>query len=67
MYVCLCKGITDTQIREAASQGATSLSHVRRQLGLATCCGKCAATTKEILNEHRNSEMANSGLYYSVA
>jgi bacterioferritin-associated ferredoxin len=67
MYVCLCKGITDTQIREAASQGASSLSQVRRQLGIATCCGKCAATAKEILNEHRTNEMADNSLYYSVA
>ena len=67
MYVCICKGITDSQIREAASQGASSLSQVRRQLGVASCCGKCAATTREILDEHRTNQTTDNNLFYSAA
>lgn len=67
MYVCICKGITDSQIREAASQGASSLSQVRRQLGVASCCGKCATTAREILDEHRHNQIADNNLFYSAA
>jgi len=67
MYVCLCKGITDSQIREAASQGASSLGQVRRQLGVASCCGKCAATAREILDELRNNQSVDNNLFYSAA
>lgn len=67
MYVCLCKGITDSQIREAASQGASSLSQVRRQLGVASCCGKCASTAREILNEQRLNQTTENNLFYSPA
>ena len=36
MYVCLCKGITDTQIRAAIQDGASSLRDLRNNLGV--CC-----------------------------
>ena len=32
MYVCLCKGITDTQIRAAVADGASSLREVHNTL-----------------------------------
>ncbi|MFT6276087.1 MAG: bacterioferritin-associated ferredoxin, partial [Halioglobus sp.] len=41
MYVCICKGITDTQIRAAVEDGASSLREVRNTLGVASQCGKC--------------------------
>ena len=33
MYVCLCKAVTDRQIRETISEGATTFAEIRRQLG----------------------------------
>ncbi len=51
MYVCLCKGITDSQIRAAMAGGAHSLRDVRDSLGVASQCGKCVALTREILRE----------------
>jgi len=40
MYVCICKGITDTQIRAAVQDGASSLSDLRNTLGGGRQCGK---------------------------
>ena len=51
MYVCLCKGITDTQIRAAVEDGANSLREVRNTLGVASQCGKCGILTREIVRE----------------
>lgn len=51
MYVCLCKGITDAQIRDAVYDGANSLRDVRNQLGVAMQCGKCACLAKDVIKE----------------
>lgn len=52
MYVCLCKGITDKQIREAVDGGAQSFREVRRQLDLASQCGKCGSLARHVYDEH---------------
>jgi bacterioferritin-associated ferredoxin len=52
MYVCLCKGITCGAIRSAVTeQGAANLRDLSRNLGVATQCGKCAHTARQVLNE----------------
>lgn len=52
MYVCLCQGVTDRQIRGAADDGARNVRDLRRQLGVASGCGKCAPCARAVLNEH---------------
>lgn len=51
MYVCLCTGVTDRDIREAAENGVTSVRQLGRELGVGRQCGRCAATAREILRE----------------
>ena len=51
MYVCICKSITDKQIRRAAAGGADNLYELRECLGVASGCGRCAETAQEILDE----------------
>ena len=51
MYVCLCKAVTERQIREAVTQGAHSLKDLKLVLGVATECGKCAAEAKHCLKQ----------------
>ena len=53
MYVCICKGVTDRDIREAASRGARTVKDLRRELGVAADCGKCASCANEVLCEAR--------------
>ena len=55
MYVCLCKGVTDTQIRAAAADGADSLRAVRERLGVSSQCGKCVRHAVEVLREVNGS------------
>lgn len=68
MYVCLCKGITDTQIRAAVQDGANSLRDVRNTLGVASQCGKCGILTRDIVRESL-SDLAESNeqLFYAVS
>ena len=66
MYVCLCKGITDTQIRAAVEDGATSLRDVRKSLGVASQCGKCGILTREILQESLLDTGEEQQLFYAI-
>ncbi|MEY1662296.1 bacterioferritin-associated ferredoxin [Isoalcanivorax beigongshangi] len=59
MYVCLCKGITDGQIREAVQQGCDSLRDLRRELGVASQCGKCARQARSVMREARTASAAS--------
>ncbi len=49
MYVCLCKAVTDSQIREAVENGAGSMRDLALALGVATQCGKCGCDARELL------------------
>jgi bacterioferritin-associated ferredoxin len=50
MYVCLCKAVTDRQIKESIAGGVcSSYADVRRELGVATQCGKCGQMAKTII------------------
>ena len=51
MYVCLCRGITDQDIKDAMADGAQSYREIRDQLDLGTCCGRCAPEAKAIISE----------------
>ena len=51
MYVCLCKGVTDGQIREAVANGAGNLTQVSHCLGVAKQCGKCACQAKSVIRD----------------
>ena len=53
MYVCLCHGITERQVREAAVEGCASVADLGARTGLGTCCGSCTPIASEILEEVR--------------
>jgi bacterioferritin-associated ferredoxin len=67
MYVCLCKGITDTQIRAAVEDGASSIRDVRNRLGVASQCGKCGILAQEIVREALMDSGDNEQLFYAVS
>ena len=51
MYVCLCKGITDSQIRNAVAGGMTNYRELRKSLGLSSQCGRCAVEARQIFRD----------------
>jgi len=53
MYVCICKSVTDKQIRRAAAAGVDNLYELRESLGVASGCGTCADMAESILQERR--------------
>jgi bacterioferritin-associated ferredoxin len=62
MYVCICNSVTDRDIREAASRGARTLKDLRRELGVASDCGKCASCATDVLCEARRETALASSL-----
>lgn len=53
MYVCLCTGVTDREIREAAANGVSSMRQLGKELGVGRQCGRCASMARDILRESR--------------
>lgn len=51
MIVCVCNNISDRRIRQAVDAGIASMSELRNQLGVATCCGKCHSCARQVLRE----------------
>ncbi len=66
MYVCVCKGITDSQIREAVDAGAESVRAVRDQLGASSQCGRCVSQVREIVKATLE-DTSPCTLFYQVA
>ncbi|MBN9124149.1 MAG: (2Fe-2S)-binding protein [Nitrosospira sp.] len=51
MYICVCKGVTDTAIREAVHRGADRMRDLKGGLGVSGQCGICACHAKEVLEQ----------------
>jgi bacterioferritin-associated ferredoxin len=51
MFVCLCNGITESQIRAAASTGISTLEELTEHLGVANQCGQCGSIAQAVLDE----------------
>jgi bacterioferritin-associated ferredoxin len=53
MYVCICQGITESQIREAIQGGIDNLDDLTIELGIGAQCGTCVFATQCLLEEVR--------------
>ncbi|MDQ8030882.1 bacterioferritin [Bordetella genomosp. 1] len=59
MYVCICNAVTERQIRACVDSGAATLGDLQFELGVASCCGCCAATATEYLPGGRASSVCD--------
>lgn len=53
MIVCVCRRVSDHQIRQAVADGAVSLECLQFDLGVATQCGRCADCASKVLCDAR--------------
>nr|WP_228733944.1 (2Fe-2S)-binding protein [Xanthomonas euvesicatoria] len=51
VYVCICNGVTDHQIREAAENGCASLAELTMRTGCGSNCGSCLEMAGDLLNQ----------------
>lgn len=53
MYVCVCNGVTERDIRQAAHAGCSGIAELTMRTGCGACCGNCVPMACEILEEVR--------------
>ena len=49
MYVCICNGVTDKDIRQAAEAGCKSMAELTMRTGCGATCGTCLDMATELL------------------
>jgi bacterioferritin-associated ferredoxin len=64
MWVCLCKAVTEKQVRLAVRNGARSLPEIALRCRAGTGCGGCAPELCRILDDElaRQAYMARAGV-----
>jgi bacterioferritin-associated ferredoxin len=51
MIVCVCRRVSEHDIRRAAHNGCGCLEELQWELGVATGCGRCAECAQSVLQE----------------
>lgn len=51
MYVCLCNGVTERQIRDVAEAGCRTLAELTMRTGCGATCGSCLPMAQALLDE----------------
>ena len=54
MYVCLCNGYRDAELREWAGKGFDCAVAIYHALGSGPCCGRCLECAQQIVDETRD-------------
>lgn len=61
MYVCLCHGITDREIRkQCAAAPRCSVAEIYSARGVAPKCGKCVAMVRDLVTDARQQSPAEA-------
>lgn len=55
MYVCICIGVTDHQIHEAALAGCETVAELTMRTGCGSNCGSCLGMAADLLEQARNT------------
>ncbi|MFB9885293.1 (2Fe-2S)-binding protein [Balneatrix alpica] len=58
MLVCVCKRVSDRDVKSLHEQGVTSIEALSTHTGLGSCCGRCKPCAEDLLNELNNPTLA---------
>ncbi|MGH8113546.1 MAG: (2Fe-2S)-binding protein [Rhodanobacteraceae bacterium] len=56
MYVCVCKAVSDQDIRCAVASGTRCFEDLQARTGCTTCCGGCEQEARDLLDANLESE-----------
>lgn len=59
MYVCICNGVTDSQIRQAAANGCREVSELTMRTGCGATCGSCLDMATGLLDDYHAARRAS--------
>jgi len=51
VYVCLCNGVTEREIRQVAEAGCHTISELTMRTGCGASCGSCVEMATQLLDE----------------
>lgn len=51
MYVCICNGYRESEVRELAREGYRCVYEAYTALGNGPCCGRCIDCARQLLAE----------------
>ena len=52
MYICVCRAVTDSQIKTAINNGMNTHKALNQCLGVGSGCGKCNRHVRELVNKN---------------
>ena len=55
MFVCVCHGVTDRDIRQAADAGCGSVTELTMRTGCGSSCGSCLTMAADMLDTARGT------------
>ncbi len=55
MYVCLCNGVTERDIRQAAEGGCCGMTELTMRTGCGSTCGSCLPLACALLAQARDA------------
>jgi len=51
VYVCLCNGVTEREVRQVAEAGCRTVSELTMRTGCGANCGSCLEYAAQVLDE----------------
>ena len=60
MLVCHCKGVTESEVRDAIASGACSHREIARHCGAGSMCGGCRPVLDELLETNATAPASAS-------
>jgi bacterioferritin-associated ferredoxin len=60
MFICLCNGFTDGNVRKVTRGTGCSVAEVYRALGCKPQCGKCVPFVRDLIRETVGGEKPSS-------
>ena len=58
MYVCVCRAVTDKDIRKAMDEGATTVRELKEKLKVTESCGSCLESVRDLVKQHDSPQAA---------
>jgi bacterioferritin-associated ferredoxin len=62
MYVCVCNAVTESDINRAVEDGANSMHHLEKRLGVSNQCGSCHCDAVSCLERSLEKQLGSADL-----
>jgi len=51
MYICICKAVSDSTIRQSVNEGVNTFRELSARTGCGTQCGSCVTLAREVMDQ----------------